>query len=67
MGVVNMKSLVKQNVAFALQVSALKTILAKPNPVPIERWATIGSMDSDEWAPLFGARWRQRAGRCWIC
>ena len=63
LGVVNMKSTVEQNVAFALQVDALKTVLDKPNPVPIARWTAIGTMDSTEWSPLFGARWRRRPGR----
>jgi regulator of sirC expression with transglutaminase-like and TPR domain len=26
------------------------------------RWLTIGTLDPDEWTPLFGARWRQHAG-----
>ena len=29
----------------------------------MERWLTIGALDPDEWKPLFGGRWRQRAGR----
>src|SRR5262249_3777921 len=41
----------------------LKPLLAKPNPVPMSHWLTIGALDPEEWQPLLGARWRQRAGR----
>src|SRR5262245_11875156 len=62
-GVLTMKSAVTANLGFAMPVSALKPLLEKPNPVPIERWLTIGALDPGEWQPLFGANWRQRAGR----
>jgi serine protease Do len=58
-----MKSLVTPNLGFALTVNMLKPLLAKPNPIPMTRWLTIGALDPREWIPLFGARWRQRAGR----
>lgn len=62
-GVVNMKSLREENVGFAVDVKHLQTLLAKPNPIALTRWATIGAMDDSQWTPLFGARWRQRAGK----
>ncbi|MCI0683909.1 MAG: trypsin-like peptidase domain-containing protein [Gemmataceae bacterium] len=62
-GVVTMKSLVTANLGFAVPVNALKTILRKPNPVPMERWLTIGVLDKAEWKTIYGGRWRQRAGR----
>jgi regulator of sirC expression with transglutaminase-like and TPR domain len=61
-GVVSIKSLVTANLAFAVPINSLKLLLKKPNPVPMERWLTIGSLDAEEWSTLFGARWRQRAG-----
>jgi regulator of sirC expression with transglutaminase-like and TPR domain len=61
-GIVSIKSLVTSNLAFAVPVNSLKLLLKKPNPVPMERWLTIGSLDANEWTTLFGARWRQRAG-----
>src|SRR5690606_39458541 len=51
------------NLGFAVEVNALKSLLNKPNPVPIERWLTIGTLDPADWKPMLGARWRQRAGR----
>ena len=63
LGVVNMKSTVQKNVAFALRVDALKTILEAPNPVSFPRWVARGTMDSTAWSPLFGAQWKQRADR----
>ncbi len=63
LGLVTMKSVVSENLGFAVAVNALKPLLKKPNPVPIDRWLTIGALDETEWASLFGAHWRQRAGR----
>ena len=62
-GLLTMKSAVTENLGFAMPVSALKPLLAKPNPVPIAKWLTIGALDPEEWQSVFGARWRQRAGR----
>jgi regulator of sirC expression with transglutaminase-like and TPR domain len=62
-GIVNMKSALEQNIGFAIQTPALRTLLDKPNPVAIERWTTIGTLDLANWKPLFGADWRQRGGR----
>jgi len=63
MGIVTMKSLVTENLGFAVEVNDLKPLIAKPNPVAIDRWLTIGSVDRGHWEPLFGARWQQRGGR----
>ncbi len=62
-GLLTMKSLVTANLGFAVEVNALKSLLKKPNPVPIERWLTIGTLDPTKWTEALGARWRQRAGR----
>jgi regulator of sirC expression with transglutaminase-like and TPR domain len=62
-GILTMKSAVTDNLGFAMPVNALKPLIEKPNPTPISRWLTIGALDPREWKPLFGARWRQRAGR----
>lgn len=62
-GIVTMKSLVTANLGFAVPINALKTLLKKPNPVPMARWLTIGTLDPEEWTPLMEARWRQRGGR----
>ncbi len=63
LGLVTMKSAVSENLGFAVAVNSLKPLLKKPNPVPIDRWLTIGALDETEWKPHFGAHWRQRAGR----
>lgn len=62
-GVLTMKSLVTPKLGFALAINLLKPLLDKPNPIPMSRWLTIGALDAREWQPVFGARWRQRAGR----
>lgn len=62
-GIVTLKSQVTRNLGFAVVVNALKPLLEKPNPIPMSRWTTIGTIDKREWTTVFGARWRQRAGR----
>ena len=62
-GLLTLKSALTENLGFAMPVNALKTLLHQPNPVPMERWLTIGTLDPRQWRPLFGARWSQRAGR----
>jgi serine protease Do len=62
-GIVTLKSLVTSNLGFATTVNQLKPLLAKPNPVPINAWLTIGQLDRDEWELKGTARWHQRAGR----
>lgn len=62
-GIVTMKSLVTANLGFAVPSNALKPLLAKPNPIPMSRWLTIGALDQRDWQTVFGGRWRQRAGR----
>src|SRR5262245_22866274 len=63
LGIVTMKSLVTENLGFAVAAGDLKTLRDKPNPVPIDRWLTIGGIDRTQREQLFGARWQQRAGR----
>jgi serine protease Do len=62
-GIVTMRSLVTSNLGFAVPVSALKTLLDRPNSVPMEQWRTLGALDKTDWKVLIAGRWRQRAGR----
>ncbi len=48
---------------FAIPIDDLKPLLASSRPIPIERWFTIGALDSKLWRPILGGEWRQRAGR----
>ena len=61
-GLLTLKSLMTKNLGFAIAINSLKPLLEKPNPVPMNRWLTIGAMDPDVWSVLPGGRWRQRAG-----
>ena len=65
-GIVNMKSLREENVGFAIDAQHLQSLLDQPNPIAIARWTTIGAIDTNQWTPLLGARWRQRAGRIMV-
>ncbi|MBT6723242.1 MAG: serine protease, partial [Planctomycetaceae bacterium] len=62
-GIVTMKSLVTANLGFAVDIAPLKALLDSPNPVTIEKWLTIGSLDPRDWEPVFGPHWKQRGGR----
>ena len=62
-GILTMKSLVTPFLGFAIGIDQLRPLLEKPNPVAIDRWLTIGTLDAKEWTTTGGARWRQRAGR----
>ncbi len=62
-GIVTLKSAKTNNLGFAVPVNALKQIQNRPNPIAIEQWLTIGALDKTEWKTMYGARWRQRAGR----
>ncbi len=62
-GVVTLKSLITENLGFASPINVLKTLIAKPSPIAMDAWVTIGVLDPDEWKPVMGATWRQRAGR----
>lgn len=63
LGIMTMKSAVTENLGFAVSVKDLMTLRDKPNPVPMDRWLTIGAIDRSLWEPLYGARWQQRGGR----
>jgi serine protease Do len=62
-GIVTMKSAVTANLGFAVAINDLKPLIAKPNPVPMERWVKQGSVDPHKWEVLMGANWRTRGGR----
>jgi len=57
-----MKSAVTENLGFATPIDALKMLLDKPNPVPAERWVTLGALDPRRWKAALGAQWSRRAG-----
>jgi serine protease Do len=61
-GLLTLKAALSANLGFATPVNALKKLIAKPNPVPMKRWLTIGALNAKEWEPLMGARWQQRGG-----
>jgi len=62
-GLLNMKSALTANLGFAVPVNALKTLLDRPNPVPMVRWLAIGALNPAEWKPTMGARWSRKVGR----
>ena len=61
-GVITLKSLVTDNLGFAVPSNLLKPLLDKPNPVPIKRWMTIGQLNPKKWTTVFGGHWRKKGG-----
>ncbi len=62
LGIVTLRHRVTENLGFAVPGNDLKALLAKPNPVPISRWRTIGTLDPRQWTSVMGGDWSQRAG-----
>ncbi|MEK0446474.1 MAG: hypothetical protein RLZZ399_1795 [Verrucomicrobiota bacterium] len=62
LGVLTLKSARAENLGFAMPVNALRKLWKSPNPVPMERWLTIGVLNPRFWSPRLGAQWTQRAG-----
>jgi regulator of sirC expression with transglutaminase-like and TPR domain len=62
-GIVNIKSAITANLGFAVEINDLKKLLERPNPIPMNRWLTIGALSDADWTMVFGGDWRQRAGR----
>jgi regulator of sirC expression with transglutaminase-like and TPR domain len=61
-GIITLKSQVTPNLGFAVPVNLLKNLIKKPNPVPMARWITIGTLSPEDWEVVFEGRWRQRNG-----
>jgi regulator of sirC expression with transglutaminase-like and TPR domain len=62
-GILTMKSAVTRNLGFAVPINQLQPLLKKPNPIPMSRWLTIGTLDPAEWTVVFDAHWKQRGGK----
>lgn len=62
LGVLTLKSMKSENLGFAMPSNAVRALRATPNPVPMQRWMTIGVLDPRTWTLLHGAEWSQRAG-----
>ena len=62
-GIVSLKSLAAENIAFAIPADKLKALLEKPDPISIDQWVKTNLVSAAEWTPLFGAVWRQRGGK----
>ena len=65
-GLLSMKSALSANLGFAVPVNALKTLIEKPNPVAMTRWLSFTTVRTNQWLPIMGARWNQRAGKIFV-
>ena len=62
-GLLTMKSLVTDNLGYAVTINSIKPLLADPNPIAMSKWLTIGSVNPRRWTVPGDVRWTQRAGR----
>lgn len=62
LGIVTLRHRVTENLGFAVPSNDLKSLLEKPNPIPMSRWSTIGTLDPRQWTSVMGAQWTQRGG-----
>jgi serine protease Do len=62
-GLLTLKSLVTENLGYAVAVNSLKPLLENPNPIAMSKWLTIGVLNPKHWQVLGDARWTQRSGR----
>ncbi len=62
-GLLTLKSQVAENLGYAATVNDLKPLMEKPNPVPMSRWLTIGTLNARLWDVPDDVHWRQRAGQ----
>ncbi|MGE4000175.1 MAG: transglutaminase family protein [Planctomycetaceae bacterium] len=62
-GLLTLKSQVAQNLGYAAPANDLKLLLEHPNPVPMSRWLTIGTLNARHWDVPDDVQWTQRAGR----
>ncbi len=63
MGLLTLKSLVTDNLGYAVAINSLKPLLEKPNPIAMGKWLTIGALNPRHWQVVGDARWTQHAGR----
>lgn len=61
-GLLTLKHIKTDNLGFAMPVNALKELVEKPNPVPMNRWLTIGVLNPKQWKLHLGSQWTQHAG-----
>src|SRR5258706_5587846 len=54
-GLLTMKSAMTANLGFAVPINELKPLLARPNPIRMDRWVRTGALNPGDWTPLFGA------------
>lgn len=62
-GLLTLKSLVTENLGYAVAINSLKPLLEKPNPIAMGKWLTIGALNPRHWQVVGDARWTQQAGR----
>ncbi len=48
---------------FGVPVNALKKLISeKTQPIPMNKWLTIGALDERQWKAMMNGSWKQRAG-----
>lgn len=61
-GLLTLKSQLTENLGYAVKASAVNSLLEAPNPIPMSRWMTIGTLNPKLWEPNGQVSWKHRAG-----
>lgn len=61
-GVVSLKSVVTDNLGFAVHSHHIHQLLDSPNTVTMENWVRLGEPNPKFWTNKFGANWKIRHG-----
>lgn len=61
-GILTLKSLVTENLGFAVSISHLHQLLTEPNTISQENWIRLGELNPSIWETRFGADWKRRQG-----
>jgi regulator of sirC expression with transglutaminase-like and TPR domain len=65
-GILTLKSLVTENLGFAVRISHLHQLLENPNPIAMKNWIRLGELNPRIWTNVFGATWKRRQGSIYV-
>lgn len=61
-GIITLKSVVTDNLGFAVNVQHIHELIANPNSIDMNQWVRLGEPNAKIWINKFGASWKTRHG-----
>jgi regulator of sirC expression with transglutaminase-like and TPR domain len=63
LGLLTLKSLMSENLGFAIPAHAIQKLIQERHPIPFKQWVKIGVLSEKMWQPIKGGGWaRQSSG-----